>query len=167
MPNLTKTELNIYSAEAAIQSAKKIQKKIRIEGPELIISGFQIQRMVSGLEVMIGVRDDPRFGPFVVLGLGGVLVEAVRDVAFRLLPLTRADVTDMIKELRGNALFGQYRGSPPRDVDALIEAVMGLSIAYQILCGDISDIEINPLMVGAAGEGVCAVDIRTVARQHP
>jgi succinyl-CoA synthetase beta subunit len=115
---------------------------------------------------MIGVRDDPRFGPFVVLGLGGVLVEAVRDVAFRLLPLTRADVTDMIKELRGNALFGQYRGSPPRDVDALIEAVMGLSRAYQILFGDISDIEINPLMVGAAGEGVCAVDIRTVARQH-
>ena len=124
-------------------------------------------RMVSGLEVMIGVRDDPWFGPFVVLGLGGVLVEAVRDVAFRLLPLTRADVTDMIKELRGNVLFGRYRGSPPRDVDALIEAVMGLSIAYQILCGDISDIEINPLMVGAAGEGVCAVDIRTVARQYP
>lgn len=169
-PALHKTELggvelNIQSAEAAIQSANRIKKKIGTAAPDLIISGFQIQRMVSGLEVIVGVRDDPRFGPFFVLGLGGVLVEAVRDVAFRLLPLTIEDVRDMINELRGNVLLGQYRGSPPRDVEALIQAAINLSNVYQRMRGDITDIEINPLMVGASGEGVCAIDIRTIARQ--
>ena len=142
-----------------------MERKIRAVEPKFIITGFHVQRMVSGLEVIVGIKDDARFGPFLVLGFGGVVVEAIRDVAFRLLPVTKDDVTEMIDGLRGKDLFGAFRGAPPRDIEALVNAVVGFCIAYQAIRGEISDIEINPLMVGAFGEGVCAVDVRTVRRQ--
>ncbi|CAN0560365.1 unnamed protein product, partial [Laminaria digitata] len=115
-------------------------------------------------EVIAGVRDDPQFGPVLALGFGGVLVEAIRDVSFRLLPVTAADVADMLGELRAKALLGEFRGDPARDVEALIACAVALSNAYLDLRDEVSDIEINPLMVGAVGEGVCAVDIREIRR---
>jgi len=122
--------------------------------------------MVDGLEVIAGVRDDPQFGPVLALGIGGVMVEAMRDVAFRLLPVTGADVRDMIDELRAKAVLGPFRGAAPRDVEALVSALVGLSDAWPALRDRVSDIEINPIMVGAEGEGVVAVDIRSIAREQ-
>ena len=110
------------------------------------------------------MRDDPQFGPVLALGFGGVLVEAIGDVSFRLLPVTADDVADLIDELGAKALLGPFRGTVARDVDALIDCAVGLSNAYLALRDRVSDIEINPLMIGAAGDGVCAVDIRAIPR---
>ena len=157
--------LNIGSARAAGDAAARMTLDLLAAEPDAEIDGFLIQQMVDGLEVIAGVRDDPQFGPVLALGVGGVMVEAMRDVAFRLLPVTGDDVRDMIGELRAKAVLGAFRGTPPRDVDALVAAVVGLSDAWPALRDRVSDIEINPMMVGAEGEGVVAVDIRSIPRQ--
>jgi len=156
--------LNIVSEEAAMAAAADMEARLRGADPDAEIEGFMVQQMVDGLEVIAGVRDDPQFGPVLALGFGGVLVEAIGDVSFRLLPVTAADVADMLGELRAKSLLGPFRGAPARDVDALIDCAVGLSKAYLDLRERVSDIEINPLMVGAAGDGVCAVDIRAIPR---
>ena len=155
--------LNISSAEDANDAAAAMTERLHRVEPGAEIDGFLIQRMVDGLEVIAGVRDDPQFGPVLALGIGGVMVEAMRDVAFRLLPVTGADVRDMIDELRAKAVLGPFRGAAPRDVEALVSALVGLSDAWPALRDRVSDIEINPMMVGAEGEGVVAVDIRSIA----
>ena len=157
-------ELNIASAEEAVAAASRMADRLRAADPDAAIDGFLIQKMVSGLEAIVGVRDDPQFGPVLALGFGGVLVEALGDVAFRLLPVTALDVVDMIDDLRAKALLGEFRGALPRDVDGLIDCAVRLSDAYLDLRAEVSDIEINPLMVGAVGDGVCAVDIRMIRR---
>jgi succinyl-CoA synthetase beta subunit len=120
--------------------------------------------MVSGIEVILGVREDAQFGPFMVVGLGGILVEAVRDVAFRMLPVDEADARAMLEELRGKAILGAFRGAPARDVEALVAAIRGLSDLFLDHRHLLADLEVNPLIVGAAGEGVRAVDVRLVRR---
>ena len=152
--------LGVTSAEGAVAAARGMEGRMSAAGVE----GFLVQEMASGLEVIVGIVDDPQFGPCLALGLGGVVVEAIRDVAYRLLPVGRDDVTEMIAELRGRVLLGGFRGEPARDVDALAAAATGLSDAYAVLRDRISEIEINPLVVRARGEGACAVDVRAVAR---
>ena len=156
--------LDIESEDAAFSAATEMEARLRAVEPDAEIEGFMVQQMVDGLEVIAGVRDDPQFGPVLALGFGGVLVEAIGDVSFRLLPVTAADVADMLGDLRAKALLGPFRGAPARDVDALIDCAVALSNAYLDLRSEISDIEINPLMVGATGDGVCAVDIRAIRR---
>ena len=156
--------LDIESEDAAFSAATEMEARLRAVEPDAEIEGFMVQQMVDGLEVIAGVRDDPQFGPVLALGFGGVLVEAIGDVSFRLLPVTAADVADMLGDLRAKALLGPFRGAPARDVDALIDCAVALSNAYLDLRCEISDIEINPLMVGATGDGVCAVDIRAIRR---
>lgn len=155
--------LGVTSAEGAVAAARGMEERMSSVGVE----GFLVQEMASGLEVIVGIVDDPQFGPCLALGLGGVVVEAIRDVAYRLLPVGRDDVTEMIAELRGRILFDDFRGEPARDVDALAAAATGLSDAYAVLRDRVSEIEINPLVVRARGEGACAVDIRAVARAEP
>ncbi|MGB0631915.1 MAG: acetate--CoA ligase family protein [Alphaproteobacteria bacterium] len=158
--------LNLASPEDAVAAAQAMSEKLLAAEPGAAIDGFLIQQMIDGLEVIAGVRDDPQFGAVLALGIGGVMVEAMRDVAFRLLPVTGEDVRDMIEELRAKAVLGAFRGAAPRDVDALVDAVVGLSNAWPALRDRVSDIEINPIMVGAEGEGVVAVDIRSIARDQ-
>lgn len=157
--------LNITSEETAITAAREMEERLLAADPNAEIEGYMVQQMADGLEVIAGVRDDPQFGPVLALGFGGVLVEAIGDVSFRLLPVVPADVADMLDELRAKALLGEFRGAPARDVDALIDCAVALSNAYLDLAAEVSDIEINPLMVGPAGEGVCAVDIRAIGRE--
>lgn len=157
--------LDIASEDAAVAAADEMEARLRAADPDAEVEGFLVQRMVDGLEVIAGIRDDPQFGPVLALGFGGVLVEAIRDVSFRLLPVTDADVADMLGELRARAVLGEFRGAPARDVDALIACAVALSRAYLDMRGEVSDIEINPLMVGPVGDGVCAVDIRAIKRK--
>ncbi|MAI49727.1 MAG: hypothetical protein CMM16_04060, partial [Rhodospirillaceae bacterium] len=157
--------LNIASEDAAVTAACEMEARLLAADPNAEIEGYMVQQMIDGLEVIAGVRDDPQFGPVLALGFGGVLVEAIGDVSFRLLPVAAADVADMLDELRAKALLGEFRGASARDVAALIDCVVALSNAYLDLRGEFLDIEINPLMVGLAGEGVCAVDIRAIGRE--
>ena len=83
--------------------------------------------MVQGTEVLIGARTDPQYGPFLMVGLGGIFVEVLKDVSIRLLPVDEQEARDMLKELRGYKVFEGVRGQGPRDVDALVKAMVGLS----------------------------------------
>jgi acyl-CoA synthetase (NDP forming) len=148
---------------AAVEAAAKVMRAGLLAGrPHARIDGFLVQEMAAGLEFILGARTDPLYGPFLVLGLGGITVEMLKDTAIALLPVAEPEVRAMLASLRTAPLLGAFRGRPPRDVDALVRAVLGLSQLFLDYRDVVSDIEINPLMIGAEGEGVCAVDVRIV-----
>ena len=156
--------LNLADGAAIIAAADDMAARLKAADPAAQIDGYLVQEMVAGTEVILGVREDPQFGPVMVVGLGGILVEAMQDVSFRMLPVSEADGFEMLDELRGKAVLGAFRGSPARDVDALVKAIRGLSDLYMDYRQHVVDLEVNPLIVGAAGEGVRAVDVRPVWR---
>ncbi|HXX72452.1 MAG TPA: acetate--CoA ligase family protein, partial [Candidatus Acidoferrales bacterium] len=121
---------------------------------------LMVQRMVTGgLEMILGGKRDRSFGPVVMLGLGGIFVEAFDDVAFRVAPLTRADCEEMIEEIRGKRLLKGIRGRPPLDREALIKTLTSIS---KILTENptITELDINPLIVFE--KGAVAVDARVL-----
>jgi hypothetical protein len=120
--------------------------------------------MVVGVEMIVGAREDPQYGPVILIGLGGIFVEVFDDVALRLLPVSRADVVEMLNELRGNALMKAFRGRPERDVDAFVKAVVAVGSTFLRFRSIIEALEINPLVILERARGVRAVDIRTVHR---
>jgi acetyltransferase len=154
--------LGLMDEAAVVAAADEMAARLAAIEPDAVVEGFLVQEMVSGVEMILGVREDPQFGPFMVAGLGGVIVEAMRDIAFRMLPLTTADAEAMLDELRGKALLGEFRGRPARDIEALTTAMVGLSALFLDHRTHLADLEVNPLIVGAVGEGVRAVDVRPV-----
>ena len=156
--------LNLGDKAAIVAAADDMAARLNAVDPTARIDGYLVQEMVAGTEVILGIREDPQFGAVMVVGLGGILVEAMRDVSFRMLPVNSADANEMLDELRGKAVLGAFRGSPARDVDALVTAIRGLSDLYIDHRQHLADLEVNPLIVGAVGEGVRAVDVRPVWR---
>ena len=118
--------------------------------------------MVQGTEVLLGARTDPQYGPFLMVGLGGILVEVLKDVAIRLLPVDEGEARKMLQELRGFKVLQGVRGQSPRDIDGLVKAMVGLSDIFAAHRNHLADLEINPLMVRAQDRGVAAVDVRLV-----
>jgi acetate---CoA ligase (ADP-forming) len=150
--------LRLNSAEEVQAEGQKLLSKTLGKGQLLI------QEMVQGTEVLLGARTDPQYGPFLMVGLGGILVEVLKDVAIRLLPVDEREARAMLKELRGYKVLEGVRGQKPRDVEALVRAMVGLSEVFAAHRDHLSDLEINPLMVGAEGGGVAAVDVRLVRK---
>jgi acetyltransferase len=120
--------------------------------------------MIAGVEMILGVREDPQFGPFMLVGLGGVMVEAMKDVALRMLPIDQNTARDMLRSLRGASLLAEFRGRSARDTDAVVCAMVGLSQLFLDHRPWLSDLEINPLIVLGKNEGARAVDVRAVRR---
>jgi acetyltransferase len=127
------------------------------------LDGFVVQEMVEGIEMIVGAHHDPLFGPMMVVGAGGILVELIKDVACRLLPVGPQDARAMLAGLKVTELLAGFRGRPAADVDALVAAICGLSDLYLDHRHLMSDLEINPLIVLPAGKGVRAVDVRVAA----
>jgi len=128
---------------------------------------FLVQRMITGgREMIVGVARDPVFGPLIMFGLGGVLVEALRDVSFRMAPLGALDARDLIHGIRGFPLLAGVRGQPPADIDALIDAILRVS-QLAVDCPAIAELDVNPLL--AFPDGVMAVDARVAVTPalHP
>jgi acetyltransferase len=113
--------------------------------------------------MIVGAHHDPLFGPMMVVGAGGILVELIKDVACRLLPVGPQDARAMLAGLKVTELLAGFRGRPAADVDALVAAICGLSDFYLDHRHLMSDLEINPLIVLPAGKGVRAVDVRVAA----
>ncbi len=115
----------------------------------------------EGLEVLIGMNRDPQFGPLVTFGLGGIYVETLKDVSFRLAPLSRRDVEAMLEEIRAHALLDGVRGQPPVDKPALIEALLRIG---QLVTDfpQIAELDINPFVIYEQGGGGIAIDMRLV-----
>ena len=148
--------LGLKSAEEVQAEGQKLLSKTHGKGSLLV------QEMVQGTEVLIGARTDPQFGPFLMVGLGGIFVEVLKDVSIRLLPIDEREAREMLKELRGYKVLEGVRGQGPRDVDALVKAMIGLSDIFAAHRNHLTDMEINPIMVRAQGGGVAAVDVRVV-----
>jgi acyl-CoA synthetase (NDP forming) len=113
----------------------------------------------GGIEALVGVTTDPTFGPLVVCGLGGVLVELLKDVSFRLTPVSDTDAEEMIAKLRSCKLLEGYRGSPPGDREALIRVIQRVS-ALAELVPELRELDLNPVKVFEPGRGATAVDGR-------
>jgi acyl-CoA synthetase (NDP forming) len=150
--------LGLKSAEEVQTEGQKLLTKTLGKGQLLV------QKMVQGTEVLLGARTDPQYGPFLMVGLGGIFVEVLKDVAIRLLPVDEREARAMLQELRGNKVLQGVRGQSPRDIDALVKAMVGLSDIFAAHRNHLSDFEINPIMVRAQGAGVAAVDVRVVKR---
>jgi acetyltransferase len=121
--------------------------------------------MVSGVEAIVGARSDPLYGPMLLVGSGGVLVELTKDAALRLLPVNADEVGAMLDGLKLAKLLSGFRGRPAADRAALEATVLALGRFFLDHRARIKDIEINPLMVRPAGEGAVAVDVRVLWRE--
>ena len=122
-----------------------------------------MQEMVAGgVETIVGVSYDAQLGPILLFGTGGVMVEVYNDVALRLCPITWDDALEMIEEVKGARLLRGFRGAPPADVDALADVLVSVSQMAAQLEGSLGELDINPLMVLPAGQGVKAADALVV-----
>ena len=127
------------------------------------IDGVVVQEMVSGgVETIVGVSYDEQLGPFLLFGTGGVMVEVYNDVALRRCPITREDALEIIDEVKGARLLRGFRGAPAADVDALADTLVRVSQMAAQLEGSLGELDINPLMVLPAGQGVKAADALAV-----
>lgn len=148
---------------AEVQDAiQKMVKDVIKSVPEAEISGFLIETMApKGLEVIIGMRRDPTFGPVMMFGLGGIYVELFKDVGFGIAPLTPADAREMIESTKAAQLLKGFRGGPVYDTTAVIDAIGRLSrIALHF--PEIAEMEINPLLVLPEGQGTIVLDARMI-----
>jgi len=156
--------LGLRDAAAVRAAAEAMAARLMAHDPRAQIEGFLVQEMVGGVEMILGVREDPQFGPFMLVGLGGVMVEAMKDVALRMLPVDEDTARDMLRSLRGAPLLAEFRGRPARDTDAIVRAMVGLSQLFLDHRPWLSDLEINPLIVLDSNEGARAVDVRVMRR---
>lgn len=161
-PGLThKTErgavrLGLESPAAVEAAAREMQERLSREGFTAL--RFLVQRqVVGGVELLVGVTHDRHFGPVVVCGLGGVLVELLRDISVRLTPLAVEDAREMVRELKGFPLLTGYRGSPPVDIAAVEELLLRVSALAEEL-PDVAELDLNPVI--ARADGVVVVDAR-------
>jgi acyl-CoA synthetase (NDP forming) len=131
--------------------------------PHAKIQGVSVQKMVRpGTEVIIGTNKDPQFGPVIMFGLGGLFVEILKDVAFRVIPLNERNAQEMIQEIKGYPLLQGYRGQKPADIPALIDLILKVS-KFVDENPKIKELELNPVF--AYSEGATAVDARIILEE--
>jgi acyl-CoA synthetase (NDP forming) len=149
------------ATEAAVRDAfAAIRARMADEGRLDAMDGVLVQPMVSGgLEVMVGMTQDPLFGPLIAFGLGGIHVEILGDVQFRITPLTDRDASEMVRGIKGFRLLAGYRGHPPADIEAIDEILLRVSRLVEDVPG-IIELDFNPLFALPPGQGCRIVDAR-------
>ena len=149
--------------DAAVRTAvDRMAATVRVRAPGARLEGFELEaQVVGGKEVLIGVQRDPSFGPIVVFGMGGIYVEILRDVTFRLAPVRPLGARHMIESVRAFPVLQGARGEPPSDLAALAEAIERVS-QLAVDLPEVAELDLNPLLVRPAGQGVVAVDARIV-----
>jgi acetyltransferase len=154
--------LNLASDDAVRSAYAEIVANARRFAPEADIEGVLVQEMLEdGVEVIIGATKDPVFGHAIMFGLGGIFVEALRDVSFRIAPLTRRDAEEMIAEIKGHRVLRSVRGRPPVDLEAIADAILGVSRLVTDHRDDIEELDVNPLVVFEKGAKAADALIRT------
>ena len=156
-------KLGLRTTKQVAKAYDDIMTAISHEYPEAVIQGVSVQKMARpGVEVIIGMSKDAQFGPVLMFGLGGILVEVLKDVSFRIVPLTRRDAAEMIKEIKGYPLLEGYRGQEPVDVDNLEELILKVSDFVE-QNPEIKELDLNPVI--AYNDGAVAVDARIVLEE--
>jgi 3-hydroxypropionyl-CoA synthetase (ADP-forming) len=165
---LHKTELkgvvvNLGDAEALRQACRGMQEAF--SGREAALDGFLVEKMASeGVELIVGLQDDPNFGPVLMLGTGGVFIHLMNDVTFRVLPATDDDYREMIEEIRGKLLMRGFRGKPPLNEKALVEAMAAIGRFGVDASGLYESVDFNPVIL-TESEAV-AVDAKIILRKE-
>ncbi len=152
--------LNLSTEEEVARAFMEITSSVRRLAPTVWIAGVSVQEMVTGgRELILGMSRDPQFGPLLMFGLGGIYVEVLKDVAFRVAPLSRRDAEEMVREIRAYPLLAAYRGSEPADEQAIVDALLRLS-ALSCDFPEIQELDVNPVQVMPRGGGLRAIDCR-------
>ncbi|MCX6262739.1 MAG: acetate--CoA ligase family protein, partial [Bacteroidia bacterium] len=153
-------ELNVNSSEEARNTYTTMIEQVLQIKPEARIKGIQISKMIlSGEEVILGIKRDPSFGPIIMFGLGGVYVEVFKDVSFRVAPIDEIIADSMIKQIRSYKILNGIRGKMPRDIAAIRECLIRLS-QLALECPQIKELDINPLIVLEENKGCYVADAR-------
>jgi acyl-CoA synthetase (NDP forming) len=156
--------LDLADASAVRHAFEEIRDRLARTNQLGAMEGVVVQPMIAdGVEVMVGVTQDPLFGPLIAFGLGGVHVEILADVCFRVTPLTDRDAAEMVRTIRGYRLLQGYRGHPPADVEAIQEVLLRLSRLVEEI-PEISEVDLNPLFALPPGEGCRVADARIQVR---
>ncbi len=158
--------LDLENREEVIDAYQAIMSNCRARVPHARIQGIQVSEMApSGVELIVGARKDPAFGPTIMFGMGGIYVEVLKDVTFRAVPFSRAEAIEMMKEIRAYPLLLGVRGEERKDIESVLDTIIRLGTVIQ-RCDGISDIEVNPLMAYEQGQGAKAVDIRVLLSEN-
>jgi len=153
-------KLSLNNVAAVKKAYGEIMERVRKLYPNAIIYGITVQKMARpGTEVIVGTSKDPQFGPVIMFGLGGIFVEVLKDVSFRVIPLNRRDAQEMIKEIKGYPLLQGMRGKEPVDIRALVDIILKISNLIEEN-PQIKEMELNPIF--AYGDGAVAVDARII-----
>ena len=159
-------KLGINSEDGVRKAYREIMDSCKAACPDAVINGILMQKMLkSGTEVIVGVTNDPAFGPMVLCGMGGVFTEVFKDVSLFPAPLTKDDALRMIRSLKAYKLMTGYRGQPKLDVDALADLLVGVGEFAVGHRNDLAEMDINPVFVYPEGEGVAAADALVILRR--
>lgn len=152
-------ELGVTGGDDARTAYERIVAAAETHAPSAKVEGVLVTPMVAdGLEISLGIQNDPVFGPVVMAGLGGVFIEVLKDVSFRKAPVSHRDAEEMLDELRGRKVLDGARGKPAADIPALVETIVKLS-DFAVAAGErIESVDVNPLLVLPKGQGAVAVD---------
>jgi len=152
--------LNLKGPEDVRDAYKKILENVKKHKPDAKIKGILVQEMAPpSTEVIVGSTKDPQFGPALMFGLGGIFVEVLKDVTFRIAPITQQDAQEMIIEVKAYPILKGYRGQPPADIDAIVKILLNTSkLVTDHL--EIKELDLNPIMVYE--KGAKTVDARII-----
>ncbi len=151
-------ELNIANEEQVGDAYDRMIASAKEKFPDAVIDGISVQKMAEkGVEIIIGMSKDPQFGPMLMFGIGGVFVELLKDVSFKLVPLTEDDAKDMISQIKARPLLQGFRGSEPVNEEAIVDVLLKLS-TFVKSNPEIEELDMNPLF--ATKDGIVAVDAR-------
>lgn len=152
--------LGFEDADAVREGYEAMLARVQDAAPGAAIAGISVQRQAEpGTEVIIGSTTDPQFGPVMMFGLGGVFVEVLKDVAFRIVPLEERDARQMVRDIEGFAILEGVRGQPPADTDALERIILQVS-QFIAEHPEVEELDLNPVL--AYADGAVAVDARII-----
>jgi len=152
--------LRLESAEDVKTAFEEIIASVKAAQPDARIEGVAVQKMApTGTEIIVGMSKDPQFGPVMMFGLGGIFVEVLKDVAFRIVPLEPKDARQMVREIKGFPVLEGIRGQAPADLDALEKLILKVSDFIEAH-PEIEELDLNPVF--AYSDGALAVDARII-----
>jgi acyl-CoA synthetase (NDP forming) len=152
--------INIRDAEGVRKGYKKIIENVKARVPDAEITGILVQEMApDGTQVIVGSTKDPTFGSTIMFGLGGIFVEVLKDVSFRLVPITRVDAEEMVREIKAYKILEGVRGMPPADQETILDILIRTS-EMLVECPEIKELDLNPILVYEKGAKI--VDARII-----
>lgn len=156
--------LDVDSVRGVEAAYRRIEKNLKKLGKRSEMAGVTVQKMVEvGTETIVGITQDPAFGPLIMFGSGGIYAELIKDIAVRLVPITDIDAAEMIDSLKMSSILYGYRGTPPGDIPAAKELLLRVSALVEDL-PEIAELDLNPVRIMPRGEGCRVVDARIMVR---